>query len=756
MVVHTPLSAGKVILSLKKGSDWVPYDERNLDEGGLVNGDEYGKAKAYLQFPDYDAMLAGHHQFQAGKLVERILKGDIKRGADAKIAQIRGCDGALSSAPLVYNMLYKGSADTRTGATEGVSFKLSATEAGSGIRTILICPHITGSGVTELTGNGEHEFNIVVNNVSAGESFAVAHVDGDQAFIQAYVILGQAKYILVRGALQAIKQELSRAKVKILPAFQRALRGDTSVAAAPPVSAPAVPSRPPSPVSGPEPDAEESSEEPNERPVIPLSRLSPEAFEHPLVKNDMCARLLAFNGDQWIHYGRVRAAFRGSFGGEKLIYFRNLLLRKGMYHHNSLAKNRYEALETFLEYFLDGMKSINDASEPLLWPFFALRPGKGGCMAWDLSDRLGLPLVKVTAQLIALPQEAGEVKALSLPLVVAENIDGLIPIAEIPIAVLSIGPNGWQRAYDYTPNASLVIRSFPSVSGIGSPLLRAVLPQRAMATATSQVAKDACRWYALVPDLLTRLQDDSLQVVCFFAIHSHGLEMHLTLLQRMSPLLGIDLAGARLLELRYLAKICPAIQEDDHYRAFLRILNLAHHDHVYYEYNPSYYWDSIKGEGDRRFAQEWHAQENKQDQHGQYKPIPYIIPYVQQIVADGDDVRTVYYDFFASKKARKGAGKATDLGSMQDKHEKEDVLIKMEDKKKTFEKQWTGGIAYQKLREMKKRAIAGLSNSSSVKAQMADLDWWEYCDQLCNARMEPAFGREFKEVLTEAVQPEER
>jgi hypothetical protein len=476
-------------------------------------------------------------------------------------------------------------------------------------------------------------------------------------------------------------------------------------------------------------------------------------MEHPLVKNDMRTQLWALSGDRWAPYGRVKVALCELLGWPGKLRFRNLLLKKGMYIHASLEKDRYGAWDGFGEYLYDGddMAGLgsSDERERLLQPFLGLGPREGGCMAWGLSDRLGLPLVRVTVQFIALPQETGEIKALSLPLM-AEGINELMPVA-----ALSVGPNGWRRVYDYTQSADLAVRSLPAISGTESPVLRAVFPQKAVASASSPLVQNACEWYALTPDLLARLRNGSLQIVCFFAIHEQGLEVHLTLLQRMPPAFWLDLAGVRLLELRYLAKIYPAIQEDAHYKALLRIVNLAHHNRVYYEYDPNYYWDGSKG--DRRFW-EWQAQEDKPDQSGKYKPIPYIIPYVEQIILDkGGDPSIAYCDFFASKAARQRSKKPTDLDSMQT-HEAVDVPVKMNEKQELFRGQWENedGAAYKKLRELKMQAIGRLSGRGSVRAQMLDLDWWAYSDQLCNSRTEPALGKEFRDVLSEAVRPEEQ
>jgi hypothetical protein len=215
------------------------------------------------------------------------------------------------------------------------------------------------------------------------------------------------------------------------------------------------------------------------------------------------------------------------------------------------------------------------------------------------------------------------------------------------------------------------------------------------------------------------------------------------------PKFWMDLAGIRLLELRYLARVSSAIESDGHYRAFLRILHLAYHNRVYYVYDPDYYWDGNRG--DRRFG-EWRVQDEKR------KVTPYVIPYLEQLDLSGSEPRVIYYDFFKSKEARKKAGKATELDLMQEQHEDVDVPINMEEMHRAFTGQWENkdDVAYKKLREMKADAILRLSNSGSIRAQMLDLDWWEYRDQLCNAQLDPALGREFRDVLSEAVQLEEQ
>jgi hypothetical protein len=508
--VHSPLSAGKVTLSLKKGSDWVAYDERNLDGG---RGD-YDNGKIWLQFPDYDTVVAWSRQFQARRLVEEIIKDDIKREVDAKILEARRAGRISDGTPLVYNMLYKGSADTRMEATTNVEFKLSVAEASSGSRTVLVRPHVASEGVSELAGNGEKEFHIVVNNVNAGESFAVAHVDEGLAFIQVYVILGQARYILVCEALQGIKQELIRARVRIPPPIQQALRSTTSVAAAsPPVSAPA-PAAPP------------------QCPVIPLPILSPEALRHPLIENGTIGKLHALVGvDNWRTDNCVRIGqYEGFFGrpqGAKAYYRSELTGRRSeiKMYDGGLGDDREIVWDWFWKNFTsdEGIMGFVPRYVTNHLPL-GLCTREGGRMAWNLSDRLGLPLVKVVVNFFRLTMNRDdEIRALSLPLA-AGGID-----KPIPIAVLSIGPNGWQREYDYSPNAGLAVRSLPNISGIGSPLLREVLPARAMVN--PQAMKNACEWYAL-PDLLARLWVGSLQAVCFFVVHSQGIEIHITLLRK--------------------------------------------------------------------------------------------------------------------------------------------------------------------------------------------------------------------------------
>jgi hypothetical protein len=770
--LYTPLSAGKVLLSLQKGDDWVPYDEHNLDDGGAASGDEYGKTKAYLQFPDYDAMLQGDRRWKAGKVVNRLLMRDIKLKVDQKVATVRQHNAVWGRAPLIYRMLYRGSADTRTGTTGDVHFKLSVTEAGSDSRTLSVRPAITGSGVLELNGDGEQEFNIVVQNVNVGESFVVAHVDGDQAFIHVYVILGQLKYILVRGEFLKVAQELHRARISIPAVFQQALQGiaQATVLASAPTSSPP-PAAPPSP----KPETDEASSQPTvPRPKVPLPRLSSEALQHPLVKNNAQSQLWAWDGNQWRSYGQIKKAYLGILDATRKARVRDLLLPQkgrgmGGIPLSQNNKDRDEAWQGFYDTFVEEIMSISDdsghdARERLLQQFCGLEPGEGGRMAQDFSDRLGLPLVQATVKFIALPED-GVVQALVLPLVAK--------IAEpMPLAVLSIGPNGWEHWYDYDENDPLTVCSFPTISGIGLPVLKRVYPEAAMAT--DQIVRDACKWYALAPDILARL-DNGPQAVCYFAIHSHGVEMHLTLLQKMSldeeipipdsvpvvlvpavptpPRFWMDLAGVRLLEMRYLAKVYPLIQEDAHYKALLRIVNLAHHNRVYYTYEPTYYWDRAKPqEGDKRFY-EWRVILGNDNN----KTIPYIIPYLEQIDFSEDEPRAVYYDFFESKEARKKAGKATDLSSMEQHEAGIDVFINMEKKHALFTSQWESqeGLAYKKLREMKGKVMSQLSRDS-IQAQMLDLDWWEYRDQLCNEGLGPLLGQEFRDVLSEAVHLEER
>jgi hypothetical protein len=259
------------------------------------------------------------------------------------------------------------------------------------------------------------------------------------------------------------------------------------------------------------------------------------------------------------------------------------------------------------------------------------------------------------------------------------------------------------------------------------------------------------------------------------------MEMHLTLLQRklpgedavvipepdvpepeepepsVPPLpirdLWMDLAGVRLLELRYLAKVHSNIQWDSsygcYYQVFLRLLNLAHHNRVYYTYEPDYNSENS------RFGS-WRLQ----DDHGQ--PLPFIIPYVQRVeFSTGGEPVVKYYDFWASREARSQAGKAEKLSleSMQNETEPEDIATDMNSQGDLFTAQWLDedSEAYGILREMKAKVIETIQSDPNlaIQTQMLDLDWWAYRDQLFGAKGRPELGKEFQAVCTEAVRPEE-
>jgi hypothetical protein len=204
-----------------------------------------------------------------------------------------------------------------------------------------------------------------------------------------------------------------------------------------------------------------------------------------------------------------------------------------------------------------------------------------------------------------------------------------------------------------------------------------------------------------------------------------------------------------------LAKIAPDIQQNPHYQAFLRLLNLAHHDHIYYTYEPSYTYDPVSRVGDIRFVS-WRLQDEFD------RPIPFIIPYVQRFeFAIGDDAVTRYYDYWVSRDARKQAGKTDKLSldSMQDDSEPEDVGVDMDIQRDLFTAQWIdeNGDAYEVLREMKAEAMKNIRSDPDleIQGQMLGLNWWDYKDQLFGAKGDPALGKEFQEVCSEAVRPEE-
>jgi hypothetical protein len=242
------------------------------------------------------------------------------------------------------------------------------------------------------------------------------------------------------------------------------------------------------------------------------------------------------------------------------------------------------------------------------------------------------------------------------------------------------------------------------------------------------------------------------------------MEMHLTLLQRKlpgedavvipdpdvpepeptAPLLWMSLEGVRLLELRYLGKIYPNIELNEHYRALFAILRRANYNACRDFYDPEH---CLEGKNKGRFL-EWRLT----DPDNPEAIVPYVVPVLEQF--DLESNKPMRSDYFATKEMRRAMGKSTALEEMQI-YDPETSVACIEGQ---FERQWLlGGEAYGILREMKAKVIETIQSDPNltIQAQMLDLDWWAYRDQLFGAKGIPELGKEFQAVCTEAVRPEE-
>jgi hypothetical protein len=722
--------AGKVTLFLKQNNLEIPYDEGNRDYGGKGN---YDNSKTWLRFPDYDVVLRNSSN-QAGNHITNILK-NIKDSINQQMTEVKKLSEFSQDSPVIYNMLYKGSADTQVAQTGKLDFKLSVTGGSQNSKTWIF--YTSPPKIPNLKGNGEQTFSILVKNNTLGETFVVVHSDDGQTFVQVYGIIGQVKYYFIRERVGNLSTSLAQSRIPL--AYQQALAAEIPPSVATPVTQQPVQPIIPTPLSLPP------------TPVQPQPQSTP-VVKNPLIEKYVTSSLYGLSSNQWNEFGKVKIQLRETFGAEPFFEdFANISMLNPA--ANCSLREFHERLSNgTLPTWAEVPKMYTRYNENITSEYscLAILPNlsftEEQWIGLTLSKRLGLPLHRVTLRYIALEYEDETVKALSLPFVA--------PIDKsVPVAVVLAEPNGWNRYYD--TNLGLLRRSFPTISGIGSPLLRNVLPNSALSN--PQTLKDACDWYALTPDLLDRLKDGSPQSVCFFLIHHQGIEMHFTVIQKKlpedditsqedehqqpqerTPTFWLDLAGVRLLELRYLVKFYPDIANDKHYKALLAILNMAHLNHVFYTYEPSYYWDTNTQQGDKR-ASIWTPIVNRD-------PISVVIPYDEDHPA------------WIADESHGGSGYWI---GYKDHFSKE--MINMLDKSSAFQKQWdpeiggTDAIAFQKLREMKEKALRfPPEGSGSVQAQLIDLDWWEYSEDLCNARLDPVFGTAFAEVCTSAVSPSQQ
>ncbi|MDR0445115.1 MAG: hypothetical protein LBG98_02430 [Puniceicoccales bacterium] len=752
------MSAGKVTVSIKQGNQWVPYDENTRDDG---IGD-YDNNKLWMQFPDYGAIFNESSQYQAGNIMQGILEKINKKEILPQIARARQTvksNYPLQNVSVVYRMLYLGSGDTRTQPTRTLNFKLSVTESSNSSETWVFYDSSVTQGQHKITGNGEQDFNILINNISTEKPFIVSHRENEQFFMQVYVVLGQIKYIFMRGKQGNLSNQIS----SVVPAnYRQALDGRiipiSSPVAQQPTSQPPVslPNLPPSqPVNQP-------------RPVVTQPAPVP---EHPLVKNCTMLSLYGKLGNGWNSLGKAEIKMQETFG--KNPSFKDFNNTTMSLHVAGISLERFReelARERVFWNELPGMRNRFFTGKNVL----DILPDPSSLGGWDcsvLANRLGLPLSRITLQFFILKYDDNSIQGLSLPL--------SAPIGQqIPVAVILATPDGWNRYYDQ--KAGLLCRNFPAISGIGVPLLRNVVPENSLNNL--QEAKDACEWYALTPDLLDRLKDGSPQSVCFFLIHPQGVEMHFVVLQRklegdetfgmefsgeenspQQPLPSscLNLAGTRLLELRYLAKVYPDIQKNDHYRAFLTILNHAYFDKIYYTYEPNYH---KFGNPNFRF---WRVQGE----------IPYIIPY-----DESNPVYDIVHNSVDNTYTEEIVGwNCKDHFTCQ--------YVDMAEKSDLFNWQWFSaegedlaewgtykeGEAYAKLRELKvaamnhlleKRQNRNLTEEQQIEIdtqlEMLDIDWWVWNDALCNQGqaqnqdrgITPLLGEAFRETWSEVVSPD--
>ena len=153
-----------------------------------------------------------------------------------------------------------------------------------------------------------------------------------------------------------------------------------------------------------------------------------------------------------------------------------------------------------------------------------LEPPNDHWIGSELSARLGLPLIRMTFRFYILKNVDG-IQALSLPFVADMG-------EVVPVAVLSLYPNA--LAWEYDDDGKLLLcRSFPSMGPEGTLLLRNVLPQSTLSD--PQALDTACAWFVLSFDLLERLKDGFPHAVYIFLIHSQGIELNVTLLQKQLP-----------------------------------------------------------------------------------------------------------------------------------------------------------------------------------------------------------------------------
>jgi hypothetical protein len=290
---------------------------------------------------------------------------------------------------------------------------------------------------------------------------------------------------------------------------------------------------------------------------VPVAAVVPTALACPLADRDHCAMSLLYGlrEDQWKPLTGEAVALREHTlklkSGDTTI--------QGLCVLSDLAERDFQRvdkkgtiIERFKEQVLqelednipekDGQPDLATAEGQMFGkyqqniasdtPWYArlpndLSPENDHWIGSELSARLGLPLIRMTFRSYVLENTDG-LQALSLPFVAKVE-------KAIPVATLWLYPNVLASLYDDDGIEGLCMRSFPALSESGILLLRNVQP--VSTRDDPQMSSYSCEWSLLSSGLLECLEDGFPHATCCFLIHSQGIELNVTLLQKQLPYL---------------------------------------------------------------------------------------------------------------------------------------------------------------------------------------------------------------------------